>query len=258
MQANLAANHAERVRAGYPEAASEVDSHGQQALEFYEARRFPEGQMRVLGILSETAFDLGRWAEARTWLERSLTLGRGLCLRLRANRAEEAVWQTRRYDAMLAYCLVQQGERDGALVRLERGKARFLAESLRLEEARLSAATPELRDEIRRASEAVRRLEGSMREADPAKGRELAESLRRPAPSSAAGQLGPRSVGDRRGHGPRRDPRRGPRGRGDGFPADYRSGEPGLRHSSRRRSSRAGPHPGPLFQGSGSAQNSVR
>ncbi|MGW6504153.1 CHAT domain-containing protein [Nonomuraea angiospora] len=125
----------------------------------------PEHAETRLEVLAEPAFLLllaGRWAEAGAMLEEALELALAL-----VNRAESmgGRWAAASDIAGLAhglaYCRYRMGDLDDALVTLESGQARLLAETLRWSDPDDAAWTAMQRRRLARITRRIRKLESA-------------------------------------------------------------------------------------------------
>lgn len=158
-------------------------THYQQALELYTLNQFPADYQQTQYDLGNVNFMENNWSMAYQAYSCAINAGQNLieAAYTEAGRQSEVRRSPELY-ANAAYCLFKMGKPDEALIRLEQGKTRLLAEALALGSADL-AMLPEMQQQnMRDMRRKVRELEAEMRlpPDTPARrnDRELAEFLR--------------------------------------------------------------------------------
>ena len=143
--------------------------HLQQALEVLTPDTLPVACRSARMNLAEEYFLMGEWDSALGWYEQAGAVAEAM---LAAAYTEEGRLEesstTSRLHARAAYCLLRLGHAEEALVRLDAGKTRQLAESLARSDADLSGFPPDLRSRIQSAREVLRdlRAESRLRDED--------------------------------------------------------------------------------------------
>ena len=184
-----AMNNLGTVYASHSTSPSDVDYRDatdcfRQALEVRTPEAFPAKALQTATNWGNLDFRFGNWAKA--WIEFQTALEAGKALyqasSTEAGRRAELVETSRMY-ARVAYCLLQMGHPDQALLQLEQGKARLLAEALALGDSDLTRLPDSQRQDMLDARRVVRELEAEMRLPsdipDRRSDRELAEKLQR-------------------------------------------------------------------------------
>jgi|WetSurMetagenome_2_1015567.scaffolds.fasta_scaffold00050_40 CHAT domain-containing protein len=156
--------------------------HLQQALEIFTSKRFPERNRQCQRNLGFMHFKSGRFQQAHSAYVSAIDTDRSLLKEAYTESGRRSeISETRNAYSLDAYCLMRLGQPGEALVRLEQGKARLLAENLALADADLLALPEVQRQSVLSARQAVRELEAAGRAlqdtADPEKALELAEEL---------------------------------------------------------------------------------
>jgi CHAT domain-containing protein len=153
-----------------------------QALEVRKPGALPSKALQTATNWGGLDFRFGNWDKAWNAFQTALEVGKALyqASSTEAGRRAELA-ETSRLYARAAYCLLQMGHPDQALLQLEQGKARLLAEALALGDSDLTRLPDSQRQDILEARRVVRELEAEMRLSPdtPARrsDRELAEEL---------------------------------------------------------------------------------
>jgi len=180
---HLGTNFANRVKGRKAENLKQAIYHYQQALEVRSPDRSPSDYRQTQRDLGNLHFNNNDWEQAHRAYELSIETGRGLfeTSYTEAGRRAE-VGESSRLYANDAYCLLQLGQAAKALLRLEEGKTRLLAEALALADIDLTLLPNDHRRSLRTARKEVSSLEVEMQlpTDTPARrdDRELAKSLR--------------------------------------------------------------------------------
>jgi CHAT domain-containing protein len=127
------------------------------ALDTLPSTAAPGIRLALLRQLAHLYFDNGEWASAEPQFTRAIEVESGL-LKTAVHGAGRRVRLPSDLHPRHAYCLLQLGRFEEALVRLETGKARLLALAVALTAARLGALHPDLREKLVRRSREIRLL----------------------------------------------------------------------------------------------------
>jgi len=135
-----------------------------QALEVRKPEVLPSKALQTATNWGNLDFRFGNWVEARAAFQTALEAGKALyqASSTEAGRQVELA-ETSRLYARAAYCLLQMGQPDQALLQLEQGKARLLAEALALGDSDLTLLPDPQQQSMREARRTVRELEAEMR-----------------------------------------------------------------------------------------------
>jgi CHAT domain-containing protein/tetratricopeptide (TPR) repeat protein len=153
-----------------------------QALEVRKPETLPSKALQTATNWGGLDFRFGNWDKAWNAFQTALEAGNALyqASSTEAGRRAELA-ETSRLYARAAYCLLQMGHPDQALLQLEQGKARLLAEALALGDSDLTRLLDSQRQDILEARRVVRELEAEMRLSPDTlarpSDRELAEEL---------------------------------------------------------------------------------
>jgi CHAT domain-containing protein len=180
---NLGRTYRDRIKGERAENVEQAITHFREALEVLTLDRFPADRRRALRNLGDLTFDEQRWEDALAACEGAIEAGDALLAAAYTEAGRQAeVGETARLFAQAAYCQLQTGDPAGALLTLERGKTRLLAEALSLGDADLDILPDARQQAMRDARAAVRELEAEMRAPSDAPARrddrELADLLR--------------------------------------------------------------------------------
>jgi CHAT domain-containing protein/tetratricopeptide (TPR) repeat protein len=156
--------HAMLLSHGVQDAAERAEAHFRLSLEETPIESFPALHAQAQTMLASLLVDLHRWDDAH----RTLSTG------IRAGIAsfESAYTEVGRHVAVEvisslfavdAYALVRLGRYDEALLRLDEGKSRILAQSLALTDASLVHLDSHERSELQEMRRTVQQLEARMR-----------------------------------------------------------------------------------------------
>ena len=154
-----------------------------QALGVFTAEAYPTEHRITQGFLGHAHFQGGRWEEALAAYRAAIESGELLfgSVHTETGRRLEAT-AVAQLHARAAYCEVMRGRPGPALLELERGKTRLLAESLALRDLVLQGLPPERREILDLAWQPVRELEQEMRsiswQVSATKGPQVSDRLR--------------------------------------------------------------------------------
>jgi CHAT domain-containing protein/tetratricopeptide (TPR) repeat protein len=177
---NLAQVYLRGFDGGDRQARAAAREHLTLAGEVFTRETFPFRNLLVEKGLAALAFGEERWAEAHAAFARAIAAGDALLAEAYTEAGRQLeVGETAQLHANAAFCLIQLGQHAEALLCLEQGKARLLAEALALDEAAIGALPPELQRVWGDARTAVHTLEAEMRLPSPAArpGTEVAREL---------------------------------------------------------------------------------
>jgi CHAT domain-containing protein len=169
---NLADAYSERVRGDRAENLERAIATYEQVLGVMTREAMPVDHLRVQRALGNILFGEQRYKAASTAYEGAFTASEDLYRLGATPEARQAeLREVRDVPAKLAYALTQEGELGKALVVLERGRARGLAEALALEEVPLDQLLPEERATFEETRARIRLLQTEARlpEETPAK-----------------------------------------------------------------------------------------
>jgi len=162
---------------------SDAADHLRKALTVFTRTGFPADHARTSRVLANLYFDDGDFATAKEAFTRAIASGED-CLQMAytdVGRRNEIGMGTASY-AMSAYCSLKLGHYDEALLKLERGKARLLAEVLAEEQWLEEMCPPDQRRMIVVVRSRITELEAEARldPATPARrsDRRIADDLR--------------------------------------------------------------------------------
>lgn len=163
----LGSSHALLAKAGVPDAMTLAEAHYRLSLVERPADSFPsehsESQAALGGILLAT----GRWEEAHSALSESIEAGMfAFDTAYTEMGRHAAIARVSALFAEDAYALVRLQRYAEALVRLDAGKTRMLAQSLALSGTDLAGLDLADRAELQKMRDLVRQLEGRMRIGD--------------------------------------------------------------------------------------------
>jgi CHAT domain-containing protein len=162
-QNNLAAAYADRIRGERADNLEVAIAHYQQALDVYTLEQFPADCRRTLRNLGRLHFAEGHWEEACAAYLEAIAAGDTLLAAAYTEEGRQAeVGETAQLYARTAYCFLRLGQPAEALVRLEQGKTRLLAEALALGDADLTGLPDASRQAVLQARQDVRALEAEM------------------------------------------------------------------------------------------------
>jgi CHAT domain-containing protein/tetratricopeptide (TPR) repeat protein len=163
-QNNLAAAYSNRIRGERAENIARAIEHYNRALEVMTLDRFPADRRLTLRNMGDLRFFEQSWENALANYNRAIEAGKAVLAEAHTEVGRKAeVGETSRLYARSAYCLLKLKQTDEAVLRLEEGKARLLAEALALANADLDMLSVTQRKEMSEAREAVRLLEAEMR-----------------------------------------------------------------------------------------------
>ncbi len=183
IQHHLGTNYFNRIQGKRIENLEQASYHYQQALEVRTFDRSPSDYRQTQRDLGNLHFYSGNWERAHPVYEAAIEAGRELfeMSYTEAGRRAE-VGETSPLYANDAYCLLRLRQPAKALLRLEQGKTRLLAEALALADIDLTTAPEFHQRALQAARSKVSSLEAEMRlpSDTPARrdDRELAEALR--------------------------------------------------------------------------------
>lgn len=130
-----------------------------KALEIYTAEAWPRQHMQTQRGLADLFFAERRWREAADSFQEVMLTHRRLYRAASTLEARQTELRDVRYvPSALAYALAQEGDLRAALLAIEEGRARSLAELLALEEAPLDKLRPEDRVAFEEVREQIRQL----------------------------------------------------------------------------------------------------
>ena len=160
---NLALAYREKSRTD-PSAAQEAIAHLEQALQELTPEAFPR-ECRAARINLAEQYLLARdWSAALQWFDRAIEVGETILAAAytEQGRLEESSTTGHLYTYS-AYCLLQLGDTEQCIVRIDAGRTRQLAESLARGIADMRRLPIELRERLQKAREELRVVEAEMR-----------------------------------------------------------------------------------------------
>lgn len=143
-----------------------------QALEVRRPETLPAQALQTATNWGNLNFWFGRWDLANDAFQIGLKAGQALyqASSTEAGRRVELA-ETWQLVARAAYCWLRQGQPDQALLQLERGKARLLAEALALGDSDLNRLPGSQRSDVLGLRQLIRALEAQMRQPPDTPGR---------------------------------------------------------------------------------------
>ncbi len=136
----------------------------QNALKVFTPEVYPAEYRLTTSYLGHICYDLGEWAEALEAYQSSVQAGEALMSSAYTEPGRKAeARETELVYIQAAYCLVRLGRYDEALMMVEAGKARLIAEKLTFSELDPADIPEDLAGRLHHAREINRSLEGQMR-----------------------------------------------------------------------------------------------
>jgi CHAT domain-containing protein len=133
LQNNLGATYAERIAGTRSENVKQAIEHYNLALTVRTLEQFPADRLLTLHNLGDLYFNNRNWPEAYQTYADAIETGDELFKIAHTEPGRQAeVSETWRLYPRIAYCLLQLGQPNKALLRLENGKTRLMAETLAL------------------------------------------------------------------------------------------------------------------------------
>ena len=161
---NLAGVYTGRIRGERADNLERAIAHGEQALTVYTLDQFPADHQRTQRNLGNLYFAERNWAVAHKAYAAAIAVGDVLLTTAYTEVGRRAeVGETDRLHAAAAYSLLRLERAEEALLALEQGKTRLLAEALALGNADLNALPEDQRQVMHAARQTVRELEAEMR-----------------------------------------------------------------------------------------------
>lgn len=164
VQSNLGRTYAERGQGERAENVRNAIEHLRLALMVYSLNDAPTDYARVQENLGDLYFEGQIWTEALEAYEEAMAAADAL---LAASYSEvgrqEEISKTTQLYSHASYCLLQSGQPGKALVTLERGKTRLLAEALALDNIDLKMLSKEPREQLEQGRSLIHMLEAEMR-----------------------------------------------------------------------------------------------
>jgi CHAT domain-containing protein len=138
--------------------------HAKTALGVQTIERFPADRWETLTKLGELYFSQRNWEKAYETFLDAITTGNTLFTESYTERGRQSqVTKISPHYTSLAYCLLQMGEPEKALIQLEQGKTRLLSEALALNDLDLKSLSSEWQHKMVAAREKVHTYEAEMR-----------------------------------------------------------------------------------------------
>ena len=163
-QNSLAVAYTDRIRGERADNLERAIAHGEQALTVYTLDQFPADHQRTQRNLGNLYFAERNWAVAHKAYAAAIAVGDVLLTTAYTEVGRRAeVGETDRLHAAAAYSLLRLERAEEALLALEQGKTRLLAEALALGNADLNALPEDQRQVMHAARQTVRELEAEMR-----------------------------------------------------------------------------------------------
>jgi CHAT domain-containing protein/predicted LPLAT superfamily acyltransferase len=163
-QDGLALAYYSRIRGERADNVEAAIAHYQLALEVFTLEQFPADRRSTLRSLGLLHFDERHWEEACAAYLEAITAGDTLFVAAYTEEGRQAeIGETALLYARTAYCFLRLGQPAEALVRLEQGKTRLLAEALALSDADLTGLADAPRQAVLQARQEVYMLEAEMR-----------------------------------------------------------------------------------------------
>jgi CHAT domain-containing protein len=163
-QNNLANAYSDRIRGERAENLEQAIHHFQQALEVRTRASFPADHRQTQRNLGNLLFEERRWPETLTAYQSAIAAGADLLASSYSEAGRQAeVSETARLFTHAAYSLLQTQQYDEALLMLEHGKTRLLAEALALGDLDTKVLSKKQRAPLQAARQTLRMLEAEMR-----------------------------------------------------------------------------------------------
>jgi CHAT domain-containing protein len=161
---NLGTVYRERIRGDRAENFEQAIHHYQQALKIQTFDMLPENHLMTQHNLGNLYFEERQWVQAHQAYDNAIAVSRALLQEAYSESGRQAkVEQIAVLYAQAAYCLVQMGDYDAALVQLDAGKTRLLAEVLSLSEADTSQLSKVQSQALIGTRQRIRELEAEYR-----------------------------------------------------------------------------------------------
>ncbi len=163
-QNTLGLVYADRVRGKRVKNLEQAIYHYQQSLEIYTLDLFPSEHRRTQRNLGNLYFAESRWDETTVAYQAAMEAGRILLETSYTEIGRQAeVHETAQLYARTAYCQLKLGQYEAALVTLDSGKTRLLAQALVMDESNLAQLPISQQEAIRHHRETIAELEAEMR-----------------------------------------------------------------------------------------------
>ncbi|MEL7354113.1 MAG: CHAT domain-containing tetratricopeptide repeat protein [Cyanobacteria bacterium J06560_5] len=168
---NLAAAYAMRLRGEPAKNIENAITTFEQVLEIYQPTQFPSSCRNAAVFLGKLYTDIQRWDKANTSYEKALKAADILYeSSLSLSSREGELSENRDLFRQAAYARARAGDLEGAVVSIERGRARGLSEILERDRAELSTlktSAPKIYEQYQQAAATLRQLESQERDLDP-------------------------------------------------------------------------------------------
>jgi tetratricopeptide (TPR) repeat protein len=160
LQMHIGITYAERNRGERSENFSRAIEYFQRGLEVYTRESYPAYHQRVLALLGRVYFEQRDWFEASRSYGQAIDVGLDLLSASFTEPGRDTLIATTPWMySHAAFSLLKQGDFGGAIVRLEQGRARGLAEAIALHDADLSALSEVNRNRVLQARTALREVQ---------------------------------------------------------------------------------------------------
>jgi CHAT domain-containing protein/tetratricopeptide (TPR) repeat protein len=161
---NLGNAYADRVEGNRAGNIEQAIAAYQQALTVRKREVLPADHRLTQRNLGNLYFREKRWGEAAMSYAAAIEVGNDLLATAYTDAGRRSeISETAALYANVAYCQLQLNQPSKALVRLEQGKTRLLAEALALADADLAGLPPEQRSAYQTARDQIRELEAEYR-----------------------------------------------------------------------------------------------
>jgi CHAT domain-containing protein/tetratricopeptide (TPR) repeat protein len=161
---NLGHMHEHRIAASQNDRVTLASEHINKALDIFTPEVFPVQNRQCHNALGILHFDAGNWREAHAECEAAIEATKGLLKTAYTDVAQRAeVAATSQLYARDAFCLLRLGRTANALLRLEQGKMRVLAQALAISDLDLSTLPEAQRQALEAERQTMRAQEARMR-----------------------------------------------------------------------------------------------
>ncbi|HOT06703.1 MAG TPA: CHAT domain-containing protein [Methanotrichaceae archaeon] len=139
--------------------------HFEQALTVFTTDQLPSERLKTINELAALYFKNRIWDKALEAYDEAITIGDALFEAAYTEKGRQMeIRKTSEIYANSAYCLLKLGNREEAILRLEKGKTRQLANALALSDIHLANLSEDQEMQILSSRRRVRELEAEMRE----------------------------------------------------------------------------------------------
>ncbi|MEO8395912.1 MAG: CHAT domain-containing tetratricopeptide repeat protein, partial [Chloroflexota bacterium] len=163
-QNTLANAYAQRLQGKWAKNINQAIKHYKESLRVRTRAELPQDYQQTQRNLGHVYFIERRWREAFNAFNSAIAVGDDLLKAAYSVTGRQSeVAETAELYSHATYCLLQLGETDVALVQLEAGKARLLADALALRGIELQQLRAEQRESVQTLRSTIRELETEFR-----------------------------------------------------------------------------------------------